>query len=118
MLKKKTFAFLGTFAVIGLWSATAFAADGASANGFSMFAWFAMSAGFGIGIAAFGGAYGQGQAASAALEGIARNPNASDEIFTPLILALALIESLVIYALLIAFLLWLKIDVTALALGG
>jgi F-type H+-transporting ATPase subunit c len=40
-----------------------------------------------------------------ALEGIARNPNASGKIFTPMIIGLALIESLVIYALVIAFIL-------------
>jgi F-type H+-transporting ATPase subunit c len=58
-----------------------------------------------IGIAAFGGALGQGRASAAALEGIARNPNASDKIFTPMILGLALIESLVIYALVVAIML-------------
>ena len=48
-------------------------------------------------------------AAAAALDGIARNPGASDKIFTPMILGLALIESLVIYSLLISFLLYFKI---------
>ena len=43
--------------------------------------------------------------AAAALEGIARNPNASGKLFTPMILGLALIESLVIYALIICFVL-------------
>jgi F-type H+-transporting ATPase subunit c len=62
-----------------------------------------IAAALAIGVAAFGGALGQGRAAAAALEGIARNPNARSAIFTPLILSLALIESLVIYALLIAF---------------
>ena len=62
-----------------------------------------LAAALAIGVAAFGGALGQGRAAAAALEGIARNPNARGDIFTPLILSLALIESLVIYALLIAF---------------
>lgn len=62
-----------------------------------------LAAGLAIGVAAFGGALGQGKAAAAALEGIARNPNASDKLFTPMILGLALIESLVIYALVIAF---------------
>ena len=62
-----------------------------------------LAAALAIGVAAFGGALGQGRAAAAALEGIARNPNARSAIFTPLILSLALIESLVIYALLIAF---------------
>jgi F-type H+-transporting ATPase subunit c len=45
---------------------------------------------------------GQGRASSAALEGIARNPQAADKIFTPMIIGLALIESLAIYGLLIA----------------
>ena len=62
-----------------------------------------LAAALAIGVAAFGGAFGQGRVAAAALEGIARNPNARGAIFTPLILSLALIESLVIYALLIAF---------------
>ncbi len=57
-----------------------------------------------ISIAAVGGAMAQGKAASVALEGIARNPAAADKLFTPMIIALALIESLVIYAFVIAFL--------------
>ncbi len=69
----------------------------------------AIAAGFAIGIAAFGGALGQSRAASAALEGIARNPGAAAKVQTPMIIALALIESLVIYALVIAFLLQGKI---------
>jgi F-type H+-transporting ATPase subunit c len=63
----------------------------------------ALAAGLAIAIAAFGGALGQGRAAAAALEGIARNPGARKDLFVPFILALALIESLVIYALIIAF---------------
>ena len=69
----------------------------------------ALGAGLAIGIAAAGGGIGQGLAVSSALEGIARNPNASDKIFTPMIVGLALIESLVIYALVIAFILQGKI---------
>jgi F-type H+-transporting ATPase subunit c len=63
----------------------------------------ALGAGLGLGLAALGGALGQGKAAAAALEGIARNPSASDKIFTPMIIGLALIESLVLYAFVIAF---------------
>jgi F-type H+-transporting ATPase subunit c len=63
----------------------------------------ALGAGIAIGLAAAGGAIGQGRAAAAALEGIARNPQASGKIFTPMIIGLALVESLVIYALVIAF---------------
>ena len=47
----------------------------------------------------------QGQAIASAAEGIARNPGAADKIFTPYILGLALIESLVIYALVFGFVL-------------
>lgn len=68
-----------------------------------MFAYLA--AGLAIGIAALGGTLGQGRAATAALEGIARNPDASGKIFTPMILALSLIESLVILAFVIAMIL-------------
>ena len=67
--------------------------------------WIAAAAALGVAIAAFGGALGQGRAAAAALDGIARNPSASEKIFTPMIIGLALIESLVIYALVVFFLL-------------
>lgn len=63
----------------------------------------AVAAAIGIAIAAAGGALGQGKAAAAALEGIARNPSAQDKLFVPMIIALVFIESLVIYALVIAF---------------
>ncbi len=65
--------------------------------------WNGLAAGLGIAIAAFGGAIGQGRAASAALEGIGRNPGASGQMFTPMLLGLVFIESLVIYALIISF---------------
>jgi F-type H+-transporting ATPase subunit c len=92
-------AVLSTF----LFSAVAFAQDvGAASNEHDEAGWKAIAAGIAIGLAAFGGSLGQGNAARAALEGIARNPNAADKLNTPLILSLALIESLVIYALLIS----------------
>jgi F-type H+-transporting ATPase subunit c len=69
----------------------------------------ALGAGFGIAIAAFGGALGQSRGIVAALEGIARNPAAAGKIVTPMIIGLALIESLVIYTLVISFLLWSKL---------
>lgn len=59
----------------------------------------------GIGIAALGGALGQSRAASAALEGISRNPNASDKVFVPMILGLAFIESLVLFTWVLMFML-------------
>jgi F-type H+-transporting ATPase subunit c len=61
--------------------------------------------GLGLPIAVIGGALGQGRAASAALEGIARQPEAAGRIQTAMIIGLALIESLVIYALLVTLIL-------------
>ncbi len=75
------------------------------ANKYDVKMWAGVGAGFAIGLGVLGGAMGQGRAAAAALEGISRNPGAAARIQTPMILGLALIESLVIYALLIAFLL-------------
>ena len=101
--------------VLGSWivSATAFAqaahGAGGADDGGSLKPALALAAGFGIAIAAFGGAIGQSRAAAAALEGIARNPGAAAKVQVPMIIALALIESLVIYALVIAFLLQGKI---------
>jgi F-type H+-transporting ATPase subunit c len=63
----------------------------------------AIGAGLAIGLAAIGGALGQARTAASALDGIARNPAAQSKIFTPMIIGLALIESLVIYAFVIAF---------------
>lgn len=61
--------------------------------------------GFGVPVAVLSGAIGQGKAASAALEGIARQPEAAGKIQTAMIIGLALIESLVIYSLLISLIL-------------
>jgi F-type H+-transporting ATPase subunit c len=69
----------------------------------------AIGAGFGIAIAAFGGALGQGRGIASALDGIARNPAASGKIITPMIIGLAMIESLVIYSLLVSLLLVFKL---------
>jgi F-type H+-transporting ATPase subunit c len=63
----------------------------------------ALAAGLGLGLAAFGAALGQGRATAAAMESIGRNPNSADRIFTPLIVGLALMEALALYALVIAF---------------
>jgi len=56
-----------------------------------------IAAAFGMGIAAFGCGLGQGKIGSAALEGIARNPGAAKNMFTPLILSLAFVETLVLF---------------------
>jgi len=84
-----------------------FAAEGAAAGGASGL--IALAAGLGIGIAAFGVALGQGRATAAAMESIGRNPNSADRIFVAMILGLALMEALCLYALVIAFFLQGKI---------
>ncbi len=58
----------------------------------------------GLGIAAAGGALGQGRAAGEAAAGIARNPGAGGAIQTALLLALAFMESLVIFTWVMVFL--------------
>ena len=63
----------------------------------------AIAAGIGFAIAVFGGALGQSRIGAAACEGAARNPGASAKIQTMMILGLALIESLVLFALVVVF---------------
>jgi F-type H+-transporting ATPase subunit c len=92
-----------------LYSAAAFAAGEPGGDANMAAGYIALAAGLAIGIAAAGGGLGQGRAAAAALEGIARNPGASGKIMTPMIIGLALIESLVIYAFVIAILLFGKV---------
>ncbi len=68
--------------------------------------WSIITAGFALAIAAAGGAVGQGRAIASAAEAIARNPGAVGEIRGVLILGLVLIESLVIYVLLVTLILF------------
>jgi len=68
----------------------------------------ATAAGFGIGIAAFGCGIGQGLGLKGAVEGIARNPEASGKVTVTMLIGLAMIESLCIYALVVALMLLLK----------
>lgn len=104
-LSKKTaaaIAAVSAFLVPALALAQEKAAEaGSNANDVKMAA--AIGAGIAIGLGALGGTMGQGRAAASALEGIARNPGAASKIQTPMILGLALIESLVLLAFLIAF---------------
>lgn len=55
-----------------------------------------------IAVATFGTAIAQGNAVKAAMEAIGRNPESQSKIFPTLILGLAFIESLALYALLIS----------------
>jgi F-type H+-transporting ATPase subunit c len=110
---KKLMLGLSSALLVSLYSLAAFAQDmGATpgSNAFDKSSWAAVAAAVAISVAAFGGALGQGRVAATALEGIARNPGASNKLGTPMILGLALIESLVLYAFVIAFLLQGKVQ--------
>ena len=106
-MTRKIVVFSTTVVSVMLVGSVAFAAE-VGDNLATVAAWTSVGQALAIGLAAAGGGIGQGRGTAAALEGIARNPNASGRIFTPFILGLALIESLVIYALLIALLMHFK----------
>jgi F-type H+-transporting ATPase subunit c len=95
------------FVVLGLVS-PAYAQEAAAAAAASGAAvqWSIITAGFALAIAAAGAALGQGKAVASAAESIARNPGAAGEIRGALILGLVLIESLVIYVLLVSLILF------------
>ncbi len=88
------------FVLLALTAFSAFGQDAAPAGGVR---WGVIGAAFVLGISAAAGAIGQSKAIAAAVEGIARNPSAAGPIRLSMIIGLALIESLVIYALVIAF---------------
>ena len=96
-----------------LFTAVAFAEEHAAAAATSgegsLKSVLAIGSALAIAIAAAAGTVSQSKAAIAALEGISRNPGAAPKVQTPMIIALALIESLVIYAFVIAILLQGKI---------
>ncbi len=96
---KKNLALIG----IGLLPALAMAEEGAAAatgTSASIAAYWA--AGLCMGLAAAGVGYSQSRAATAALEGVGRNPASAKAIFTPLILSLALMEAIGLLAFIIA----------------
>jgi len=81
---------------------------GAAPGGASGVKWGALAAAFLLGVAVFGGAFAQGRATAAAADGMARNPGAAKDIRGMTLLGLVLIESLVLYSLLICFLIYNK----------
>lgn len=97
------------FLILCFFSASAMAAEEKAGLDPSVKQMIALAAGFGVAIAAFGGALGQARGIASALDGIARNPGASGRIVTPMIIGLAMIESLVIYSLVVSLLLIFKL---------
>ncbi|MCB1213948.1 MAG: ATP synthase F0 subunit C [Deltaproteobacteria bacterium] len=106
---KKTLNVLFSFLAVTLVSSALFADTYAATASADSNGIYALGAAIAIAIAAAFGALSQSKAASVALEGIARNPGAASKVQTPMIIGLALIESLVIYGFVIAILLLGKI---------
>jgi F-type H+-transporting ATPase subunit c len=88
------------FSAVTVLAQTPATVDHAGDNGVGL---KAIAAGVGFAIAVVGGALGQSRIGAAACEGAARNPGAAAKIQTMMILGLALIESLVLFALLVVF---------------
>ncbi|MEQ9500840.1 MAG: ATP synthase F0 subunit C [Deltaproteobacteria bacterium] len=106
---KKFIASITTLLATLLVAAPAFAQSGVGGGAKDYVGYVALAAALCMGLGTFGGALGQARTAAAALEGIARNPQAAPKVQTPMIIALAMTESLVLFALVIAFFLQGKI---------
>jgi len=100
-MKKWTMVLVAFMAVM-LVAPSAFAQDAAGATAGSK-GLMAIAAGFGMALAAFGAALGQGRIASAACEGMARNPGAAAAIRAAMILGLVFVETLALFTLVIIF---------------
>ncbi len=107
-MKKATAIMILVFGIM-LLATAAFAAETAAAPAdsgkFAFFGTVAAASAIGIGIAALGTGIGMGLGIGRAVEGIARNPEASGKIMTTMIVGLALIESLAIYTLVVVLIL-------------
>ena len=85
-------------------SGVAFAEGAEAAVGSAGSGLVAIGSALAMGLAALAAGGGQGKAAGAALEGIARNPGSREAVFVPLLLSLAFIEFPALLGFLIAFL--------------
>ena len=101
---RKLFAL--SFMIVAAGLLTPVFAQEATTAGSELVKWSVITAGFALGFAAAFGALAQAKGLASAAEGIARNPSAAGEIRGVLILGLVLIESLVIYVLLISLILF------------
>jgi len=104
-MKKLRYVLFATLAIAVMAVVAAAQAGGAGAadNASTVDAAKAIGGGIGFGLAAGLAGIGQGLVGSRAAEGAARNPGAAGTVQTMMIIALALIESLVLFALLIVF---------------
>jgi F-type H+-transporting ATPase subunit c len=101
-MRKVVFLIL-TVVALSLFAMPAFAQGGETAASGGGTNWVAITSGFAMAFAAALAALGQGRVASAACEGLARNPAARPGIQIALFVGLAFIESLVLFTFLIIF---------------
>jgi F-type H+-transporting ATPase subunit c len=109
-MKKTATVILLTLAMIFVLAPFCFAEEAAAAatgtsSNIMYYALAALGCGLGMGLAALGTGIGMGTGLGGACEGVARNPGASGKITTTLIIGLAMIESLAIYALVVVLIL-------------
>jgi F-type H+-transporting ATPase subunit c len=100
-MRKATLVSLATLLV----SAQAFAQEAAAqaaSTGWGDKGLYALGLSIMLGLGAFGATSGQGRVGASAMEGLARNPQARNSLFVPMIVVLALIESLFILTWLVA----------------
>lgn len=112
MKVRKVLSFCASLMAGLLVSGVAFAQEGTAVSAgaaVSAGPFAALAVGICMGLASAIGAFGQSNAAKSALEGIARNPQAAGKVQTPMIIALAMMESLVIFAFVICIMLLGKI---------
>ncbi|MBS1840011.1 MAG: ATP synthase F0 subunit C [Acidobacteria bacterium] len=96
---KKLSMLLTALAGVALLAPAAFAQGGEAAAAGSGKGIAAIAVAIGMGVAAFGCGLGQGRIASAACEGMARNPGAAGPIRAAMILGLVFVETLVLFTL-------------------
>lgn len=101
-MKKFSLSALGTMALVLGLSSVVFASDGSPVEALPFFVASVVSAGLAIAIAAALCGIGQALGLKSAVEGIARNPEASGKVTVTMLIGLAMIESLCIYALVVA----------------
>ncbi|MGC9141539.1 MAG: ATP synthase F0 subunit C [Caldimicrobium sp.] len=108
---KKWLIFLGLVLVSLVLTHPALAQEVAKAagdkmvTGFGIYSAIILAAGIGVGLGALGCGIGIGQATAGACQGIARNPELAGKLTVTMILGIALVETQVIYALVIALIL-------------
>ena len=90
--------FFTTFATL-LAAVPAFAQGAAASGDYGL---YAIGAGIALGLAVIGGGLGQGKIGAAAMDGIARNPQASGSLFVPMIIALVFVETLILFTWVVA----------------